>query len=87
MNDVEDVLDYSAPVYKVLQEPNQVAGVGVIPAMFILVLTIVLMTMVSIWFILLGIFLYIIAKTIVKKDPYMLTVLFERVMQPNEWRI
>ena len=48
MNDVS-VYDYSTPVHRVLLEPNLLLGIGIMPAMLILVLTIVLMNVVSIW--------------------------------------
>lgn len=39
--DEVSVYDYSTPVHRVLLEPNLLAGIGVIPAMLILVITIV----------------------------------------------
>jgi type IV secretion system protein VirB3 len=78
--------DYSTPVHKVLLEPNQLLRIGITPAILILVLTIVLMNLVSIWCCVIGIFLYVAAKMICKNDPYALTILFERLMLPNIWR-
>lgn len=78
--------DYSTPVHKVLLEPNQLLGIGITPAILILVLTIVLMNLVSIWCCVIGSFLYVAAKMICKNDPYALTILFERLMLPNIWR-
>ena len=78
--------DYSTPVHKVLLEPNQLLGIGITPAILILVLTIVLMNLVSIWCCVIGIFLYVAAKMICKNDPYALTILFERLRLPNIWR-
>ena len=78
--------DYSTPVHKVLLEPNQLLGIGITPAILILVLTIVLMNLVSIWCCVIGIFLYVAGKMICKNDPYALLILFERLMLPNIWR-
>ena len=75
------IYDFSSPVQKVLLEPNLMAGIGVIPAMFILVITIVLMNIISIWCVLIGIVLYLVARLLSKKDPYMLTVLFSRIFE------
>lgn len=80
------VYDYSTPVHKVLLEPNLLLGIGITPAMLIVVLTIVLMNIVSVWCISIGIFLYVIARMICKNDPYALTVLFDRLMIPDIWR-
>ena len=80
------VYDYSTPVHKVLLEPNLLMGIGVIPAMLILVLTIVLMNIVSIWCVIVGVFLFVGAKMVCKNDPYALTVIFDRLMVPDIWR-
>jgi len=80
------VYDYSTPVYRVLLEPNLLLGIGIMPATVILVLTIVLMNIVSIWCVIIGIFLYVGAKMICKNDPYALTVIFDRLMVPDIWR-
>lgn len=80
------VYDYSTPVHKVLLEPNLLMGIGVIPAMLILVLTIVLMNIVSIWCVIVGVFLFVAAKMVCKNDPYALTIIFDRLMVPDIWR-
>jgi type IV secretion system protein VirB3 len=54
--------------------------------MLILVLTIVLMNVVSIWCVTIGVILYVAAKMICKNDPYALTVIFDRLMAPDIWR-
>lgn len=84
--DEVSVYDYSTPVHRVLLEPNLLAGIGVIPAMLILVITIVLMNVISIWCAIVGIFLFVVAKMICKNDPYALTVIFDRLMVPDIWR-
>ncbi len=86
MEEEVTVYDFSTPIHRVLLEPNQMLGIGMIPAMLILVLTIILMNMVSIWCFPVGIVLFIVSRILCKKDPYMLTILFERIMQPSIWR-
>ena len=86
MEEEVTVYDFSTPIHRVLLEPNQMLGIGMIPAMLILVLTIILMNMVSIWCFPVGIVLFIVSRILSKKDPYMLTILFERIMQPSIWR-
>ena len=80
------VYDFSTPMHRVLLEPNQMLGIGVTPAMLILVLTIVLMNMVSVWCFPIGIILFVTARMLCKRDPFMLTILFDRLMQPSIWR-
>lgn len=86
MEEEVTVYDFSTPIHRVLLEPNQMLGIGMIPAMLILVLTIILMNMVSIWCFPVGIVLFVVSRILCKKDPYMLTILFERIMQPSIWR-
>ena len=71
------VYDYSTPVHRVLLEPNLLLGIGIMPAMLILVMTIVLMNVVSIWCVIIGVILYVVAK---------MTVIFDRLMVPDIWR-
>ena len=84
-NDDVSLLDFMSPVFTVLQQPNQLAGIGLAPAMFIMILTIILTNLISIWCLSVGIILYIVARLLCKKDPFALTVLFERLMQPYVW--
>ena len=49
-------------------------------------MTIVLMNVVSIWCVIIGVILYVVAKMICKNDPYALTVIFDRLMVPDIWR-
>ena len=69
MEEEVTVYDFSTPIHRVLLEPNQMLGIGMIPAMLILVLTIILMNMVSIWCFPVGIVLFIVSRILCKKDP------------------
>lgn len=80
------VYDYSSTVHRVLMEPNLMMGIGLGPAVAILILTIVLMNIVSIWCAVIGIFLYAGAKMVCKNDPYALTIIFDRLILPDIWR-
>ena len=86
MEEEISVYDFASPVHRVLLEPNLMLGIGMTAAMMILVLTIVLMNLVSVWTFPLGIVLFIVCRLLCKKDPYMLTILFDRLMQPSVWR-
>ncbi|MBQ9623988.1 MAG: VirB3 family type IV secretion system protein [Treponema sp.] len=86
MEEEISVYDFASPVHRVLLEPNLLFGIGMTSAMLILVLTIVLMNLVSVWTFPLGIVLFIVCRLLCKKDPYMLTILFDRLMQPSVWR-
>ena len=86
MEDDVSIYEYTTPVHRVLLEPNIFFGIGIVPAMFILITTMILMNMISIWCLGIGIVLYIIAKLLCKKDPYMLSILFSRLMVPSIWR-
>ena len=86
MEEEVTVYDFATPIHRVLLEPNQLLGIGVAPAMAILVLTIVLMNMVSPWCFPVGIVLFVVCRMLCKKDPFMLTILFSRLLQPSIWR-
>ena len=86
MKDELTVYDYAQPIYKVLLTKKELFGIGIIPAMAIAVLTIVLMNTVSVWCLIVGVVLFLVAKIVTKKDSYMMKILFERLMQPNTWR-
>lgn len=86
MEEEVTVYDFATPIHRVLLEPNQMLGIGITPAMMILVLTIVLMNMVSVWCFPIGIILFVAARMLCKRDPFMLTILFDRLMQPSVWR-
>jgi type IV secretion system protein VirB3 len=78
--------EYSTPVSRALIEPNLVMGIGLGALMFILVVSVILMNTVSPWCASVGVVLYIIARMICKKDPHAMTILYERILQPNVWR-
>lgn len=80
------VYDYAAIVHRVLLVPDLMLGIGIVPAMMILVFTVIFMNLISIWCFSIGIILFAVAKILCKDDPYMLTILFDRLMQPNIWR-
>ena len=86
MEEEVTVYDFTSPIHRVLLEPNQLMGIGMIPAMFILIITILLMNLVSIWTFPVGLILFLVCRALCKKDPYMLTILFDRLTQPSIWR-
>lgn len=79
------VYDYSEPIYRVLLEPNLFMGIGLMPFMFILIITIVLMNVVSAWCCIIGVLLLVVAKMLCKNDPQMLNILFDRLLLPRTW--
>lgn len=85
MNDVS-VYDFKTPFYQALLEPNVMMGVGLVPVMAILVLTVFMMNLISPFMIVFGIILFVIAKIVCKKDPYNLEILFERLLDFEVWR-
>lgn len=81
-----NLYDYATPLPRVFLEPNLIMGIGIVPATIILILTIVLMNMISIWCLFIGVILFVLAKILCKNDPLMLTFLFSRINEPNIWR-
>jgi len=86
MKEEVTVYDFATPIHRVLLEPNQLLGIGMIPAMFILIITVLLMNLVSVWTFPLCVVLFVVCRVLCRKDPYMLTILFGRLIQPSIWR-
>ena len=82
----DNLYNYAESVPRVLLQSNQLFGIGLIPAMLIVVLTIVLMNMVSIWCVSVGLILFIAAKIVTRKDKDMLKIVIERILHPSVWR-
>ena len=76
----DSVLNYASPIHKSLIQGDVDFGIGVVPAVLIVILTIILMRLVSIWCIFAGVVLFGIAKLATKKDPHFLEILFERLL-------
>ncbi len=81
----DNIIYYSEPVYKAMQEPNLLLGIGLVPAMVILVLTIILINLINLWCGLIGVALFVVAKKISKKDPLQLNILSERLLEAERW--
>ncbi|MBD5435157.1 MAG: type VI secretion protein [Treponema sp.] len=82
----DSVYDYSTPIHKSLIQDDVQFGIGLAPLCLIVILTIILMRMVSIWCILVGMALFIIAKIATRKDPHFLESLFERILTSDVYR-
>ena len=80
------VYDYENPVYRVLLENKLFMGIGLGAFTFIAIITIVLMTVVSIYSVIAGVVLVIAARLVCRKDPMTLQILFERLLTPDIWR-
>ncbi len=86
MEEEDSLYDYSTPVHRSLLEPDIILGIGVMPAVAIFIFTTILVMFVNFWCILIGIALFMIAKILCRKDPYMLIIVFDRILLPNYWR-
>ncbi len=77
------VYDYASPVHRVLMEPNVIMGIGIVPVVAIMMLTIIMMTTLSVWTGVIGLALYLVAKRLCKKDSFALEILFARIVVPD----
>ena len=82
----DSVLNYSCPIHKSLIQDDVSFGIGVVPAVLIVILTIILMRLVSIWCMFAGFVLFVIAKIATKNDPHFLEILFERLLVSEVYR-
>lgn len=77
----ESLVDYQMPVYTSLMEKHVFFGIGETAFYLIAVLTLILMSLLSIYCILLGVVLIFICKLICKKEPQLLEFLFQSLFQ------
>lgn len=82
----DSVLNYATAIHKSLLQDDVDLGIGVIPAVLIVILTIILMRLVSIWCIFAGFALFVGAKFATRKDQRFLESLFERLLTSNVYR-
>lgn len=82
----DSLLNYSSPIHKSLIQDSVDFGIGVVPAVFIFILTITLMRLVSIWCMFAGFVLFFVAKFSTRKDPHFLESLFERLLISDVYR-
>ncbi len=79
--------DYTSPVYKALYEPSVFLGIGTMPASIIGIFTFLLMYLINPWCIAIGLILLLICRRICKNDKAALSVLLERLMQPDIYKM
>jgi len=82
----DSVFNYATPIHKSLIQDDVDLGIGIAPVVLIVIITIVLMRLVSIWCMFAGFALFIIAKISIRKDPHLLEALFERLFTPEVYR-
>ena len=82
----DSVLNYAPPIHKSLIQDDVDLGIGVVPVVLIVILTIILMRLVSIWCMFAGFILFIVAKFSTRKDPHFLESLFERLLISDVYR-
>ena len=81
------IIDYTTPVYRSLMEPDLIMGVGAEILLGIIVVTVILATLVSIWCISIGVFALVFCNIISKKDPYLLKILFSNLLQSDFYKL
>ncbi len=79
----EDITDYAIPVHQSLMEKKMLFGIGEKAFYTILIFTIILATMVSIYCIGIGILALLICRRLCKNEPMLLEFLFENLSQQD----
>ena len=82
----DSVINYATPIHKSLLQDDVDFGIGVIPAVLIVIITIILMRLVSIYCMFAGFAIFVIAKFSIRKDPHFLELLFERLLTSDVYR-
>ena len=79
----EDITDYAIPVHQSLMEKKMLFGIGEKAFYTILIFTVILATMVSIYCIGIGILALLICRRLCKNEPMLLEFLFENLSQQD----
>ncbi len=79
----EDITDFAMPVHQSLMEKKVLFGIGDKAFYTILMITILLASMVSVYCIGIGVLAVIICRRICKNEPYLLEFLFENFTQQD----
>lgn len=87
MENILSIYDYGEPVYRVLLKPDVFMGIGLIPIVMIFIITLILCVFISIWCSIVGLTLIFVTKKLCKNDPLMLTIIFDRLLQADLWRM
>ena len=82
----DSVLNYASPIHKSLLQNDVDFGIGIIPAVLIVIITIILMRLVNIYCMFVGFVLFVVAKFATRKEPHFLEELFERLLTSNIYR-
>lgn len=82
----DSIYNYSSPIHRSLIQDDVQWGIGIIPCVLIIIVTVILMRLVSIWCIFAGIILFITAKLATRKDPHLLESLFDRLLTSDVYR-
>lgn len=87
MENMSSIYDYGENVYRVLLKPDIFMGIGLVPVMIIFIITMLLCVFITPWCAIIGLTLIFITKKLCKDDPLMLTIMFDRLLQVDLWRI
>lgn len=77
----DSLLDYQLPVYTSLMEKHVFFGIGETAFYLIAILTIILMSLLSIYCIIIGVLAIFVCKIICKNEPQLLEFLFQNLLQ------
>ncbi len=82
----ENLMDYAAPVHKSLMAHHSFFGVGETAFYIIAGITLMLVTMLSLWCVIIGIVAFFICRLICKDEPLLLDFLIENLFIQNFYR-
>lgn len=78
--------NFVLPVHRSLMEKNQLFGIGEKAFFGILMITVILASMISVYCIGLGILAILVCKVICKQEPLLIDFIFENINQPDVYR-
>jgi len=84
-NKTDSILQYSSPVYSSLLQPDLLFGIGPEAIILIVIVSIILASLFSIWMLSLSVIGILACKIITKNDPYLLKVLLENILLSDRY--
>ena len=81
--DSDSYEDYSCPVHTSIAEKKQMFGIGEKAFYFILILTVILASMISVYFIAFGVVSVIICRRLCKNEPLFIEFIFDFLQQQD----
>ena len=81
----ESLYDYEITVHQSLLHPIQFFGIGETAFLIIALVTIIFSTLISVWFVILGIIAFFLLRFMCKDEPYLVDFIVQNLFQADKY--